>query len=108
MSIFWVCQHAKGRSQDTRLYTHFLIPYKPWDSVSMDFVLGFLKTEKGNKSILVVVDRFTKMAHFIPCYKTNDARHVAILFFKDVVRLHGRRYKIHWTFLENSMEEVGN
>ena len=84
-----VCHKAKSKVISHGLYTLLPIPTSPWTDISMDFVLGFPRSKRGKDSIFVVVDRFSKMAHFIPYHKVDDDCVVKDLFFREVVCLHG-------------------
>ena len=75
-----ICQLAKQQKQNTGLYTPLPVPNCPWQDVSMDFVLGLLKILRKHDSILVIMDHFFKIAHFLPCSRTADAFRVAKYF----------------------------
>ena len=80
---------GKMTKQSAGQYLPLPVPEYPWQEVSLDFVLGIPRTRKQHDAILVVVDRFSKMAHFLPCAKTIDAPHTARIFFNEIVLFHG-------------------
>jgi hypothetical protein len=64
------------------------IPKGPWLSLSMDFITD-LPLANGNDSIFVVVNRLTKMVHFILCNKTVTEEETAKLFLHNIYCIHG-------------------
>src|SRR5579859_8243954 len=65
------------------------IPCGKWEGLSMDFIVGLPRTQKGHDSIWVIVDRLTKSAHFIPVITTYEPHDYAEIYIEQVVRLHG-------------------
>src|SRR6202020_2619464 len=64
------------------------VPQGPWQSIFMDFIVELPKSN-GYDTVLVVVDRLTKMAHFIPTTTKIDAKGTAQLLLDNVWKLHG-------------------
>src|SRR5271170_7205419 len=64
------------------------MPSGPWKSISCDFITN-LPPSNGYDSLLVFIDRFTKICHLAPCLKTTDAPEFARLSLDNVIRLHG-------------------
>lgn len=77
------CKHPGGLLQSIS------IPEWKWEVISMDFIIGLLRKVRQHDSIMVVVDRLTKVAHFIPIKSTLSASDVEHVFIRDMVRLHG-------------------
>lgn len=85
-----ICQRNKARSgKPAGMLSPLPIPQNPWDSVGMDFIVSLPRTRSGHDSILVFIDRLTKMVHLVPCTTKTTAQETAKLFIQNVVRLHG-------------------
>ncbi|MCO5561850.1 hypothetical protein L7F22_015474 [Adiantum nelumboides] len=84
------CQIMKASRQLPQgLLQPLPVPKERWESISMDFITTLPRTTKSNAQILVIVDRFSKMAHFIPCKKAASAPDIASLFVQHIFRIHG-------------------
>jgi hypothetical protein len=66
VSLCLVCQQVKAEHQQPRgLLKPLEIPVWKWEHVTMDFVIGLLKSKSGKDIIWMIVDRLTKSAHFL-------------------------------------------
>lgn len=61
------------------------IPTWKGEIINMDFITGLRRTPRRYDSIWVIVDRFTKSAHFLPVWTTYSAEDYAGLYIKEIV-----------------------
>ena len=84
------CQRVKAEHQrPTGLLQPMKIPEWKWEKVGMNFIVGLPRTQRGYDSIWVIVDRLTKVAHFLPVKTTYTGPQLAALYMKRIVCLHG-------------------
>jgi hypothetical protein len=84
-----ICQQAKHtNTKPAGLLQPLPPPDAPWEQITMDFIEGLPLSDNANV-ILVVVDRLTKYAHFLPLKHPYTATSVAKVYMDNIVKLHG-------------------
>ncbi|GJP49466.1 hypothetical protein CLOM_g8665 [Closterium sp. NIES-68] len=84
------CQRMKSSKQKKAgLLQPLPVPEQSWQVVSLDFITGLPPTTSGHDAILVVIDKFSKMGHFIPTHTTARTKETAQLFVRYIISQHG-------------------
>ncbi|GJY78465.1 putative reverse transcriptase domain-containing protein [Tanacetum coccineum] len=84
------CSKVKAECQKpSGLLIQQEIPTWKWERITMDFVTKLPKTSNGHDTIWVIVDRLTKLAHFIPTGETYSIKTLTRLYIKEIVSRHG-------------------
>ena len=78
-----------------------------WEVISMDFITGLPMTWRQLDSIMVVVYKLTKAAHFIPVKSTHKTDDIAKIFMKDIFKLHGLPKAIVSDMMSSSLPIFG-
>jgi hypothetical protein len=85
-----VCQKVKPRPHaPIRLLQPIPVLAQPFEVIPMDFITELPVSKAGHDSILVVIDKLTKYALFIPTTSKIDEKGTAGLFFKQVIAKFG-------------------
>ena len=85
-----LCRRVKAEHQrPAGLLQPLAIPEWKFDHIEMDLMTGFPKSKRGNDAIFVVIDKLTKVAHFLPIEESITAAQLAELYTSRIVLLHG-------------------
>ncbi|XP_074298169.1 uncharacterized protein LOC141628989 [Silene latifolia] len=85
-----ICQKVKSEHKRPQGKLQPLeVPEWKWSSISMDFIAGLPRSQKGNNMIWVIIDRLTKSSHFIPMKDTWKKNQLVDVYIHHVLRLHG-------------------
>jgi hypothetical protein len=84
-----ICQKTKAKTLALAgLLQPLSIPCQVWDDITLDFIEG-LPVSQGRDTIMVIVDRLSKFAHFLTLRHPFTAKTVAEKFVEGVIKLHG-------------------
>lgn len=84
------CQQVKAEHQHPAgLLQRLPIPKWKWEIITMDFITRLPKSKRNNDSIMVMVDKLSKSAHFIPVQSTYRTTQIANIFMQNIFKLHG-------------------
>ena len=78
-------EHRKS----ARLWQPLPIPEWKWDHITKNFVIWLPKTGSKKNGVWVIVDRLTKLAHFLAMKTTDSINSLAKLYTQEIMRLHG-------------------
>ena len=83
-----ICQRAKPeRVRYPGLLQPLPVPKYAWEIVSMDFIEGFPRSGRFD-GVFVVVDKFSRYAHFMPISHPYTAASIAQLYMDNIFKLH--------------------
>ena len=84
------CQRVKAEHRHPIGFLHPLpISEKKWEALTTDFITKFPRTTRKHDFIMVVVDKLTKDAHFVPLKKTHTTTNIVEVYMREIARLHG-------------------
>jgi transposase InsO family protein len=84
------CQRVKAEHRHpTGLLQPLPIPKKKWEVVTIDFITKFPWTTRKHDSVMVVLDKLTKVAHFVHVKMTDTTTSIVEIYMREIYRLHG-------------------